>query len=257
MESEIIEIEWSWDQPIIQDILLKYYRDWLFVTPGIANSMVERILSISKIQPPGPILDIGCGLGYHATAFAQKGFQVFAFDPGDKYLEIAQSNIAKERQNVILRKMQCADLDESQRFVLAWAGSYCPGQLSPSDVIQDFRRIYTSLKPGGWFVSNVAGKPKIPPSEKARNWRQLSDCFSLSEKWADETYFHEHCWFVYPETNKVIKLVEVERMYGVEEIVPLLEEAGFMDISTANKLKGDEPAQEGSHFAFWCRKPNA
>ena len=46
----------------------------------------------------------------------------------------------------------------------------------------------------------------------------------LSEKWADETYFHEHCWFVYPETNKVIKLAEVERMYGVQEIPPLLKE---------------------------------
>lgn len=257
MESEIIEIEWSWDQPIIQDILLKYYRDWLFITPEIANNMVERILSISKLQPPGQVLDIGCGLGYHATAFAQKGFRVFAFDPGDKYLEIAQKHIAMEGGDVILRQMKCADLDESERFALAWAGSYCPGQLSPSDVTQDFRRIYKSLKPRGWFISNVAGKPKIPPSEKVRNWRQLSDCFALSEKWADETYFHEHCWFVYIETNKVIKLVEVERMYGVEEIIPLLEEAGFTDISTANRLKGDAPAQAGNHFAFWCRKPNA
>jgi SAM-dependent methyltransferase len=257
MKSEIIEIEWSWDQPIIQEILLKYYRDWLFVTQEIANNTVERILSISQIQPPGQVLDIGCGLGYHATAFAQKGFQVFAFDPGNKYLEIAQSNIAMEEAAVILRQMKCADLDESERFGLAWAGSYCPGQLSPSGVIQDFGRIYKSLKPGGWFISNVAGKPKSPPSEKVRNWRQLSDCFSLSEKWADETYFHEHCWFVYPQTNKVIKLVEVERMYGVEEVIPLLEEAGFTDISTASRLKGEAPAQVGNHFAFWCRKPKA
>ena len=48
--------------------------------------MVERILSISNIQAPGRILDIGCGIGYHATAFAHKGFEVFAFDPGQKYL---------------------------------------------------------------------------------------------------------------------------------------------------------------------------
>lgn len=52
MKSEIIEIDWSWDQSIVQDILLKYYRDWLFVTPEIAHKTVERILSISKIQPP-------------------------------------------------------------------------------------------------------------------------------------------------------------------------------------------------------------
>jgi|UPI0004007B14 SAM-dependent methyltransferase len=257
MKSEIIEIEWSWDQPIIQDILLKYYRDWLFVTPEIANNMVERILSISKINPPAQVLDIGCGLGYHATAFAQRGFQVFAFDPGDKYLEIAQNNFSTVGVNVNLGQMKCADLDESECFSLAWAGSYCPGQLSLSDVTQDFLRIYKALTPGGWFISNVAGKPKVPPSEKVKNWRQLSDCFSLSEKWADEAYFHEHCWFVYPETNKVIKLIEVERMYGVEEIIPILEEVGFTEISTADRLKGDTSAQAGNHFAFWCRKPRA
>ena len=256
METETIEIEWSWDQPLIQEILLKYYRDWLFVTPEIAKSMVERILSIAQIQPPGQVLDIGCGLGYHAIAFAAKGFRVFAFDPGDKYLEMARGHIAKEGADVTLRQMTCADLDEAERFTLAWAGSYCPGQLSPSEVVQDFRRIYRSLRPGGWFISNVAGKPRIPPSEKVRHWRQLSDCFMLSEKWADETHFHEYCWFVYPEGNKVIKLVEVERMYGAQEIPPLLEEAGFTDIATAGRLKGDAPAQAGKHFAFWCRKPN-
>lgn len=275
MASKIIEVDWSWDQPLVQELLLKYYRDWLFVTPEIAGNMVDRVLAISKLQPPGEVLDIGCGLGYHAAAFAQKGFRVFAFDPADKYLELARRHIAGIDGDVALRQMRCADLDAlgsnvfeldtsdsdtsdsnaPGRFSLAWAGSYCPGQLTPAEVVRDFERIYKTLEPGGWFVSNVAGKPKIPPCEKTRNWRQLSDCFALTEKWADEIYFYEHCWFVYPETNKIIKLVEVERMYGVEEIVPLLEAAGFTGITTANRLKGDGPARAGRHFAFWCRKP--
>lgn len=82
------------------------------------------------------------------------------------------------------------------------------------------------------------------------------DCFALSEKWADETFFHEHCRFVYPETNKVVSFTEVERMYGENEIRPLLKKAGFIDVNTALTLKGDEPAQEGRHFAFWCIKTN-
>ena len=49
MKSEIIEIKWSWDQPTIQDILLKYYRDWLFVTPEIANKMVA-VLKYPPLQ---------------------------------------------------------------------------------------------------------------------------------------------------------------------------------------------------------------
>ena len=69
---------------------------------------------------------------------------------GDKYLAMAQGHIAKEGADVTLRQMTCADLDEAERFTLAWAGSYCPGQLSPSEVVQDLRRIYRSLRPGGW-----------------------------------------------------------------------------------------------------------
>ena len=38
MKNEITEIQWSWDHPIIQDILLTYYRAWLFNTPEIATN---------------------------------------------------------------------------------------------------------------------------------------------------------------------------------------------------------------------------
>lgn len=257
LKTEIIDIDWSWDHPIIQELLLKYYRDWLFNTPEIALAMVERILSITAVQRPGRVLDIGCGTGYHAEAFAQIGFGVYAFDPGDRYLDIARRRISEKNLDVSIRQMTCSELSESETFSLAWAGWYCPGQLSPSDVARDFSRIYHALLPGGWFVSTVAGKPKIPPFGKVRNWKELSDCYALSEKWADEIFFYEDCSFVYPETNKVIKFIEVERMYGVQEICPLLEEVGFTEITTAINLKNDGPAQEGKHFAFWCRKPSA
>ncbi|MCP3944189.1 MAG: class I SAM-dependent methyltransferase [Desulfobacteraceae bacterium] len=252
MENEITEIQWSWDHPIIQEILLKYYRNWLFNTPEIANKMVEQITSLSNIQPPHQVLDIGCGLGYHAIEFAKRGFRVFAFDPGDKYIEIAKNN--NTNADVFFKVMTCSGLETSESYALAWAGWYCPGQLSPSEVVQDFKRIHDALIPGGWFISNVAGKQKIYPMKKVRNWQQLSDCFALSEKWADETHFHEYSWFIYPQTNKVIKIVEVEKMYGVNELTPLLAEAGFIDITTAKDLTGKEPAQKGEYFAFYCRK---
>ena len=55
---QVTEIEWSWDHPVIQDILLTYYRDWLFNTPEIAKDMVKKILCLSGVQAPGHIVDI-------------------------------------------------------------------------------------------------------------------------------------------------------------------------------------------------------
>ena len=79
----------------------------------------------------------------------------------------------------------------------------------------------------------------------------------LSEKWADEKFRYEDCWFIYPQTNKVLKITEVEMMYGIDDYISFLREAEFIDIKIANDIMGDEPAQEGEYFAFWCRKPKA
>ena len=106
-------------------------------------------------------------------------------------MKLARENVAGLKNHIDIRQMQCCELSAIKRFALAWAGGYCPGQLSPDEVARDFGRIYESLLPGGWFVSSVAGKPKVQPFEKVRNWKTLSDCFILSEKWADETYYHE------------------------------------------------------------------
>lgn len=195
METQIQEIQWAWNNPVVRDILLTYYRDWLFGTPEKAERTVELILSIARINPPAEVIDIGCGLGYHALAFAKRGFRVFAFDPGDKYLERARGNFASAGADIEIHQMASDQVSEINRSSLAWAGQYCPGQLSPAQVVQDFRRVYKSLTPGGWFISGVAGKPKVVSSEKVRNWGELTDCFILSEKWTDEIYSHEHCWF--------------------------------------------------------------
>lgn len=257
MEKTITEVKWSWSHPIVQEILLKYYRDWLFNTPQTAQDMVARVLLLSGIQPPGEILDIGCGLGYHAAAFAKRGYEVSAFDPGDQYLKIAENYCEEEGVKVSFERMRCKDLNYSDRFSLAWAGWYCAGLLSSAEIVSDFNRIFKSLIPGGWFISKVAGPPKVQPSEKIRNWKQLSDCFVLSEKWVDETYRYEDCWFVYPQSKKVFKITEVEKMYPIRDYITFLREAEFIDITTADDVMGEKPAQEGDYFAFWCRKPRA
>lgn len=42
-----------------------------------------------------------------SKTFAKRGFQVFAFDPGDKYLEIAKNYCKKEGVDVYIRRMRC------------------------------------------------------------------------------------------------------------------------------------------------------
>jgi len=254
---KVQEVEWSWDQPIVQDLLLRYYQEFLFSSPERAEADVDRVLDATGVTPPAAVLDIGCGLGYHAVAFARRGFDVKAFDPGERYLALARKQAQEAGVSVGFQCMPCADLAEDARFALAWAGSYCPGALTHEEVQEDFRRIRNALVPGGWFVSTVAGKSRRPASEKERNWGENDDCFVLSEKWSDGECHHEHCWFVYPEEGKIIKVVEVERMYGREDILPLLEGAGFTEIETWKSLEDREAPGEAGYFALRCRWPGS
>ena len=257
MKLEIQELEWEWANPVVQDILLKYYRDRLFLTPHLANAVVEQVLRLAPTAAPAAVLDVGCGLGYHAAAFAKRGLEVFAFDPGDRYIAIGREHAADLGVQIDFCQMYCSGLDEEERFKLAWAGNYCPNQLTSEEVCADFQKIWKALVPGGMFVSSVAGRSKSPPTEKKKNWSEMDDCFVMSEKWSDGTFHHEHCMFLYPEAQRIIKINEVDRMHGPLEIVPQLEAAGFVEIETYNNLKGEEPADAAGSFAFRCKKPEA
>ena len=257
MKSQVEEIRWSWDHPVIQDLLLKYYRDYLFSTPERADELVQKVLTISSVKPPAAILDIGCGLGYHAASFASRGFDVVAFDPGDRYIDLARRHASKLGLKVDIRQMDCGNLKEYRRFDLAWAGAYCPGQLKPSELVDDFRRIFNALIPGRWFMATVAGKARLPFSEKVRNWEEKEDCFVLEEEWTDEIFCYENSWFVYPDDRRIVKIIEVDRIYDVQKIEPLLKESGFVNIETYCDLFTRKPPSTGQHFAFRCMRPEA
>jgi SAM-dependent methyltransferase len=257
MKVDIEEVQWSWAEPRVQELLLRYYRECLFSTPEAAEEDVQRVLTLASLGAPGRVLDIGCGLGYHAASFAGHGFEVFAFDPGERYLEIARRQTARIAATVELRRMECSALTADASFDLAWAGAYCPGQLEPPDLVGDFRRIHKALIPGRWFVATVAGKARPRFSPRARRWEEKEDCFVLEEEWTDGSHCYEESWFVFPGERRVIKVSETDRIYDVTEVEPLLREAGFVDIECYADLEARQPAEPGRHFAFRCRKPEA
>jgi SAM-dependent methyltransferase len=251
------EVQWSWAHPLVQELLLKYYRDYIFSTAENAETEVRQVLAMAALEPPGRVLDIGCGLGRHALSFAGHGFEVLAFDPGERYLEIARHETARFGPQIDLRQMECSSLAEDSRFDLAWAGAYSPGQLSPPELVDDFQRIRKALIPGRWFIATVAGKARPHFSPRVQRWEEKEDCFVLEEEWTDDMYCYEESLFVFPGKSRVIKVTETDRIYDVTNVESLLREAGFVAIECYADLSLEEPAEPGQHFAFRCRRPDA
>jgi len=256
MDTHVTEVNWAWEDPTVQDILLKYYKSLLFCSPKQAVGIVDRLLGFVSLTPPASVLDIGCGLGTQAAEFARRGCQVTAFDPGDRYLALAIEHASAVGANIEFRNMKTSDLREISRFCLAWGGNICFGQLTIDELAHDLSRVLDALRPGGWFACIVVAEwPTQIATERTRNWDELDDCYVLIEKWRDDEFRHEHCSFVYPKDNRMIKIIERERLYGPVKIAALLKQLGFVDVETFASLSASAPAQEGNNFVFRCRKP--
>ena len=62
--------------------------------PGYPDAVVERILQVAGLRPPRPdalVLDLGCGTGISARAFAAKGLRVIGIDPNATMLAAARA----------------------------------------------------------------------------------------------------------------------------------------------------------------------
>ena len=117
---------------------------------------MERELIERHVKPGGRILDIGCGAGREALAFARAGFHVVGIDVAPRMIEAARANAEREGLNITFRVQSATDLDERPGAFDAayWAGSYqhVPGRALR---VETLRRIGRALVPDGVLILMV------------------------------------------------------------------------------------------------------
>jgi len=91
----------------------------------------------------GKVLDLGCGPGHAAAAFAAAGFDVQAMDASAEMVRIA-----RDRYGVATRRATFDDLDEIAAFDGIWA-SFSLLHAPIADFDRHLGAIAQALKPGG------------------------------------------------------------------------------------------------------------
>ena len=122
--------------------------------------------NLAKNLKKGKILDMGCGLGRHTLYFAQRGFEVIAFDGSEDAVAHTKDWLKKEKlqAEVSLSTFSDWNYGENEYEAILSFNAFHHG--TEEEVRSLAKRIAKGLKKGGVFIANVPSTRNIKEEDK-------------------------------------------------------------------------------------------
>ncbi len=237
---------------------------WRDLYPLLAKKSAEaagetdKILALTK--PKGKsVLDLGCGPGRFALAFAQRGFAVTGVDRTRFYL--AKARVQARRAGVRVEWIQ-ADMRDVVRpnaydLALSMLTSFGYFDDKQEDV-HVLENILASLRPGGTCLLEVMGKEVLARIGQPTTSDLLDDGTTLVVR-------HEICedWtrvrnqWLFIRDGKVRSYRFQHTIYSGQELRERLEQAGFVEVKLYGNLDGGEYGLAAQRLIAVGRKPGS
>jgi SAM-dependent methyltransferase len=147
----------------------KYYPE------GITKKFFRGVFSKCHINPPGKILDVGCGTGYYCKIFHDLGFQATGID----FSSTAIAKATEHYRGLDFSVAEALNLPFDP-FSFDVILSYGCSVVSTHEIsrINDYvRHLMSRVKPGGWLLliggSNLSGRRLETSSWLCHTWNDL------------------------------------------------------------------------------------
>lgn len=204
---------------------------------------VDTILNITGFDnsPSGvSVLDIACGAGRHAFAFARKGFQVTANDLSSFLLDTANDTACKEGLCIEFSGCDMRSISLGRRFdlVVQLFSSFGYFETDEEDR-QVIRNVAAMLRSGGWYVLDLINPAWlrdhfVRENEKRAGELVITEKRNLSDSRVVKTItIRDH-------TGHELSFSESVRLFSPEEITSLLQQEGFVVERLAGDYRGGD-----------------
>jgi SAM-dependent methyltransferase len=228
-----------------------------------------------------PALDAACGTGRLLVPYLQAGLDVDGCDISEDMLALCRERAEREGVSPMLYAQALHELDLPRRYrTILVCGGFGLGGSREQDV-EGLRRLHDHLEPGGLLVldnevpyayerhwkywlkgeRNELPRPWPPPGER----RLASDGaeYELRTRLVDLDPLSQRITFeiradLWRDGSLIAEEAHVLKMtlYFKDEIVLLLERAGFIDVSVRGPYNDAEPTAEDDFLVFVARKPS-
>lgn len=122
---------------------------------AFVQQSVDWIDQITEFKSGQKLLDLGCGPGIYAELFVDQGFEVTGIDFSKRSIDYAEKSAKENKKHISYFCQNYLDLDEQNAFDVITL-IYCDfGVLSPENRMKLLHKIYSALKPGGYFIMDA------------------------------------------------------------------------------------------------------
>jgi ubiquinone/menaquinone biosynthesis C-methylase UbiE len=213
------------------------------------------LLSHQDIQPKR-VLDVCCGTGTMCEMLFREGFHMEGFDLSGGMIEEARRKAAKKKLPIRYEVQDAAEFDMQAQYGAAYSFFDSLNNITDPERLQmAFHRVAAHLPPGGsWiFDMNMA----YAFEEQMFDQEHLRANSKLRYKWVGE----------YDPATRIIQVdmkfwyqgeefteLHVQRAHHPDEVVAMLERAGFEEIRLFHAYTLNPPRHTSDRLHFSCIK---
>ena len=236
---------------------------WEFLEPVLFNQQrlsstreeVDKLEKLLQIERPARILDLCCGIGRHSLEFSRRAYDVTGVDRTMAYIEKARLEAEKLNLNAnfVLGDMREYCAPNSFDVVINMFGSFGYFE-NPDDNQKVVINMFKSLRAGGQFLIETAGKEIVARNFLEKDWSEEGDLLILSERKVGQNWGRiENRWIVIRGTKRAEYKFSV-RSYSAVELSSLLLDCGFPKVQVYGSLDGTEYDQTAQRLVVVGQK---
>lgn len=248
---------------------MNQYSDFAFIYDELMNDVdynkwveyIEDIIKSKNVNVKN-ILELACGTGNLTIPLTKKNYDIAGIDISHEMLSVAKEKAEKEGVELVLLQQDIAELD-FELYDLDCVLCACDGYnyLTYDEEIQNsFFTVYDLLKKDGIFIFDISSFYKLSNILGNNTYGEnREDICYIWQNYFDETenlVDMELSFFVKCEDNKFERFQEYhkQRAYKEDEILKMLKNAGFEDISVYGDFTLESPKDDAERIFFVCKK---
>ena len=176
-------------------------------------------------------MDLACGTGILCRLLQENGIQTSGMDFSRGMIDIARRENPGQRFTVA----DMVTFRPQERFdLVTCTGDSLNHIMAPEDVAQIFRNVYGYLNEGGWFVFDILREDEATDGEMFElDFGPTTHAQFQIRREGDLIRLHTR---VFENGQMQVDEVITEKVHDMQEICRLLREAGFRQVTLADRL---------------------